>query len=297
MSKTNAEKQALPGKRGNLIHAGSEAVTIVVSRDHFLFDERALDPLTEEFIASIEESGVQSPVWIWKSTLDGDPVYLKGEGLVVAGRRRVRAVREINERRQKAGRSDLLTIPCTLISTKGMEPDEAKKHLVGLMLLENELRAEDTPLGKARKTKLYLDCNGWDKADAAKKTGVTVKTVEARIKLLDMAPPVQQQVEKGEIGFWAATELSTLPPEQQVEKAAELIATAEKTGKRPSVEAAKVTAGKGASKARERKAEAKAALVAAALAYGDAVEAKTDISGMKAALLEAARAYHFADKE
>ena len=264
-------KQALPGKRGNYFFMKTSDLVLVRDKNHFLYDARVDEPLDPLFVDSIDEDGILEPVLVWKDR--GEKV------LVVAGRQRVRAADKVNEQRANAMRADdelgadRVLVPCIAISTQGLTALETIEKLQRIMILENEKRKDDTPLGIAQKTQRYLEATGGDKVLVAARLKVTTKTVDARLKLLTMAPGVQQAVEQGKIGFWAATELAALPQDQQEQQAGALIKASE-GGLKPSVEAAKVAAGKGQARERSARAEAEKTLIAAALDYGAALRAK-----------------------
>lgn len=247
---------AIEGKRADYIRANAKSLLLVVQKDHFLYDPRVEEPLDPEFVASIKRDGVLEPILYWKDK-DGQP-------LVVAGRQRVRAARE----------TDVL-VPAIAIDTKGLSEQEIKAKLVGIMILENEKRLEDSPSGKAIKTRRYMDLLGGDKKLVAERLSITTKTIEARLKFIEQPAPVQQLVDQGKIGFWAATELSKLPAKEQVEQAGRLAelglpAADGKKGRKASIEDAKRAAGKGKSKEREALERAEEALKDAAYALGAA---------------------------
>lgn len=265
-------KQALPGRRGNYFFMKTSDLVLVRDKGHFLYDVRVDEPLDPLFVDSIAEDGILEPVLVWKDR--GDKV------LIVAGRQRFRAAEEVNF--QAAG--EKILVPCIAISTQGLSALETIEKLQRIMILENEKRKDDTPLGIAQKTQRYLESSGGDKAFVAARLKVTTKTVDARLKLLTMAPEVQAAVESKQIGFWAATELADLPAEKQVEKLTELTAPVAAGAPKPSIEAAKVAAGKGKARERSLRADAEKTLIAAALDYGAALRA-----GKKGGALTAAR--------
>lgn len=271
-------KQAIDGKRMNAFGVDPNDVVVVLDHDHFLYDARAEEPLSEERIANFDAFGVLEPVLVWK-----DPTA--GVTGVVAGRKRTLGLRVANARRVARGEEPHL-LP--VIAVKGDET-----ALTEIMILENEGRDEDSPLNKARKTKKYMDLlesagaeRSETKLRAAVVFGVTTKTVEARLKLLELKPEVQQAVEKRKIGFWAATELHGLGEEEQQAGLQHLLEASETTGRRPTIEGAKAAAGKDGAKARERLAKALEALKEAAVKYGRVPGVHTT-----AALKETAREY------
>lgn len=277
-------KTALTGKRGTLFSLAPESLTTVVDLNHYLYDERTNLPVPQELIDNIYEEGVKVPLFVTKEGTDT---------LIVAGRQRKLAAVKANERRVKDGKPPLL-VP--VICLHG-----SKESILKVMILENEARQEDTPIGKARKVQRYLNLRRQNdgllpesdlKREAATLFAVTTKTIEARLKLLDLAPPVQAAVEERKIGLWAATELATLPPPEQAAKLEALVQKTEETGKKPSIEDAKRTVGKGNSKRREAVQVRRSTLLNAAECYGAARMEEEQIAEAKEALLVAALDYY-----
>ena len=278
-------KTALVAPRGGtLFLLRPEVLTLVVDPAHYLYDERVDLPLDPEVLANIDAEGVRVPIFVVKEGEDT---------LVVAGRQRRKYALEVNKLRAAAGKEPLL-LPA--ICLRG-----AKEQILKVAILENEARAEDTPLGKAKKVKRYMDLRHSDqpiiseadlKREAASLFAVTTKTIEARLKLLDLAPSVQAAVEEKKIGVWAATELSTLPVPEQAAAVVEMVKVSENGGKKPSIEDAKRKASKGDSKVREKTQEVKNALLEAAEFYGTARTDDEGIAEAKEGLLAAALDYY-----
>lgn len=278
-----AAKTALPGKRGNFVNVPLADLTIIEDKAHPLYDPRVEEPLSPEFAANVKEEGVHQPVFVAKLKLDGAL-----RNVVIDGKQRLRAARE----------GGLKTIPA--IAVKG-----DTHALFSLMILTNENRRDDTPLAKAKKVarfvELYLasdpkgpvEANTKEaKTQAALIFGVTTKTIEGRMKLLETAPAVQAAVEQGRIGWWAASEFAGLPVEEQEKAVEEVIVEAGKGGKKPGVEDAKRKAGKGDAKKREKLAALKADLLDAAEAFGSAAEDQEGIREATERLKDAARAFY-----
>jgi ParB family chromosome partitioning protein len=286
--KAKAEKQSLPGTRGNLIRMAAHDLTIITDKAHPLYDPRIEDALNPDFVKNVEAMGVQVPILVAKIKI-GDSM----KAVVIDGKQRFRAVTKVNATEGRQG--DPLTIPAILV--KGDE-----RALYALMVLTNENRRDDTPLAKAQKVQRFMAIYLGEPKDgahdkgavtAAKKEaaivfGVTVKTIEGRTKLLETVPAVQKAVEEGRIGWWAASEFSGLPAEQQETMLEEVISDAAKTGKKPTVEGAKVKAGKGDAPKRERLKLVLESLKEAALAYADAKAAAEGVTEAREALLSVA---------
>lgn len=277
-------KTALSGKRGTLFYVAPESLVTVVDPSHYLYDERAKLPVAQELIDNICEEGVKVPLFVVKEGADT---------LIVAGRQRKHAACLANLRRKENGKPPIL-VPA--ICLRG-----AKESVLKVAILENEARQEDTPIGKAKKVRRYIDLRysadpllpeSELKREAAVLFAVTTKTIEARLKLLDLAPVIQAAVESSKIGLWAATELASLPAPEQESKLAELEKKTEESGKRPSVEDAKRSAGKGDSKKREAVHALRTALLDAAERYGAARMDEEGIAEAKDQLLAAALDYY-----
>jgi ParB family chromosome partitioning protein len=277
-----AAKTALPGKRGNFVNVPLADLTIIEDKAHPLYDPRVEEPLSPEFAANVKEEGVHQPVFVAKLKIDGAL-----RNVVIDGKQRLRAARE----------GGLKTIPA--IAVKG-----DTHALFSLMILTNENRRDDTPLAKAQKVARFVELYGHGaeslvpevlkeaKVQAALIFGVTQKTIDGRLRLLQTAPAVQKAVEQGRIGWWAASEFAGLPVEEQEKAVEEVIVEAGKGGKKPGVEDAKRKAGKGDAKKREKLAALKADLLDAAEAFGSAAEDQEGIREATERLKDAARAFY-----
>lgn len=107
--------------------------------EHALWDRRILEPLDEEYIKSVDAFGVIEPPQVCK---------LNGQAVVVNGRRRVRAARIVNRRREKRG-EPLLKVECKLVRA-----DEI--GMTARMIATNEARVDDPLLVKIEKLKKLL---------------------------------------------------------------------------------------------------------------------------------------------
>lgn len=192
--------------RGDLLFFDPEDLTVVVDKEHPLWDERVDLPLDERLVESIMKRGVLKPAIVRRNgtTPKGDPIVE-----VVDGRRRVRAARVANHRleEQGAGPEDLIRVPAVTRRDDGSE-------LFGITIAANELALKDTPLVRAKKLKRYMDM-GRGIEEAAVDFGTTVTTLKALLSLLDCHEVVQKAIEAGRIGVTHAKALSALPREEQ----------------------------------------------------------------------------------
>lgn len=273
--------QALPGTRGNVFHTPLGSIMLVENDSDLLYDPRIKEPISDEFVKSIEEDDVQIPILVAK--VDRFPLPI-----IIDGKQRWRAACIVS---RSSMRRSIHSIPAILV--KGDD-----RALFALMILTNENRREDTQQAKCDKVRrfveLYIGPNAGisDKnrmeeclKQAAVTFGVTTKTITARLAFTELNQKVQDAVANNEIGFWAATELSSLPYEEQEKKLDEVIATSKETGKRPSIEGAKRAAGKGDSKKRQALEEAKKTLLEIAVEYGQKPKSRDSLERLKTASL------------
>lgn len=154
------------------------------------FDEAAL----EELAASIRRRGVLQPV----------QVVREGDGyILIAGERRWRAAR-------KAG---LLTIPAVV---RDLEPAEWTE----VALIENLQREDLNPIEEAEAYRLLHEEYGLTQEAIAERVGKSRPHIANMMRLLQLAPPVQEAVRSGRLSTGHAKALASLPPELQRELAA-----------------------------------------------------------------------------
>lgn len=160
------------------------------------FDEASLQELAE----SIKEYGLIQPITARR--LDS------GYYQIIAGERRWRAAR-------MAG---LREVPVRVI-----EADE--KLATELALVENLQREDLNPLEEALGYKTLMDVYGMTQEEAAKRVGKSRPTVTNALRLLNLAPEVQQFVEQGLLSAGHARALVIIKPEEaQIDAARSVIA-------------------------------------------------------------------------
>ncbi len=180
-----------------------------------LYDDRVHEPFDEKLVRNIMHLGVHQSISVWVNTETGDPE-------VVAGRRRVKAAREANRRLVEQGSEPL--------RVKGTIQRGTPGKLTSVMISENEIRKEDSPLGRARKMQRMFDL-GMSEDDVAIAFGCSSQTIRDGVMLLDATQAVQDAVENKEIGIGAAVSLSQQAPAVQREKIAEIkVINATETG-------------------------------------------------------------------
>lgn len=181
--------------------------------EHPLYDQRVLLPVDQNLVLNIMVHGVIQPITVKK---DGDIPQ------VVVGRQRVRAAREANKRLTKEGKVPL-RVACIL--RPGTDQDS-----FGIMISENEVRRDDTPMVKAKKAQKYINM-GADEAQVAAAFGVSKKAVQNWLRLLDCDSKVQKAVESGKIAASVAMKLAGLPRKEQVEQLQAMIEAGNATTK------------------------------------------------------------------
>jgi ParB family chromosome partitioning protein len=155
-----------------------------------LYDERALWDPSEAMVRNIMVYGIQQPVIVRIEA---------GEYYVVDGRQRVKAARVAAQRQEAAG-EHMVKVPC--ITVIGEDA-----RVSGIMVSTNELRKDDDMLGKARKAARLLDLTG-DKDTVALAFGVSSKTIDNYLKLLQASPEVHAAVADGVLSASVAIDLA-----------------------------------------------------------------------------------------
>jgi len=205
-------KPALNGTRKDVFYMDPDDIVVVGADtndgpDHPLYDERVKLPLDEGMVLNIMYQGVLQPIVVRKD--GGDPQ-------AVAGRRRTLHAREANRRLKKQGK-EAVKVPA--LNRRGSDKD-----MLGIMISENEIRRDDSPLTKARKVQKLLDM-GATEAECATIFGVTKKSIDNWTRLLDCDDKVVKAVESNKISASAAAKLSKLSRADQREHLEEMLAS------------------------------------------------------------------------
>ncbi len=159
-----------------------------------------LDPeALRELAESIKAQGVMQPIL---ARPRGDGRYE-----IIAGERRWRAAR-------MAG---LATVPALV-------REVADRHVLAMALIENIQREDLNPLEEATGLKRLIGEFGMTHADAAEALGRSRAGITNALRLLELAPPVQELLREGKLDMGHARALLALPPLAQVELAREAVA-------------------------------------------------------------------------
>lgn len=205
MAKNSIDAYGAKGK-SNVLAFDPDDLVLVTDPKHYLYDERVHLPLKEPMVLNIMTLGVGQPIVVTKCPETG-------KTLVVAGRQRVKHAREANKRLRERGEMP--------IQVPAIPRRSDTVVLGGLMVAENEMREDDTPLGRARKMVRLMD-QGISETQIAIFFGCNAKTVKQTLSLLECVPEVREAVEAGTVNATAAYQLAKLTPAEQRVKVAEL---------------------------------------------------------------------------
>jgi ParB family chromosome partitioning protein len=162
------------------------------------FEPESLNRLAE----SLRTRGQLQPIRVrWDETQE--------KYILICGERRWRA----------AGLAGLVSMSCVV--TEGpIDPGE----LLAMQLVENCLREDLRPIEQAKAFKAIMERNAWSGNQAAKELGIAQPTVVRALALLELPPPVQEQVEQGALAPATAYEIGKArDPEVQQELAARVV--------------------------------------------------------------------------
>ena len=214
-------------KRTNLFHFQPENLTLVTDPNHPLYDPRVHEPVNEAFVLNVMAHGVLEPILIRRN---GSEIIE-----VVAGRRRVKAALEANVRLAAQGLATI-SVPARLMIGN-------ERSVMQMMIVENEIRLDDTVLGKAGKA-LRLITNGCTNDEVAIVFGVSVNQVGNWLALFELSENVRAKVSDGSISATAAIALKDMTREQQDVELEKILAGSAK----PTVEKVREVAQKDAGK-------------------------------------------------
>jgi len=203
MAKNSIDAYGAEGK-SNVLFFDPEKLVLVTDKASPLYDPRVHLPVSEPLVLNIMAMGVLQAISVAKNTETGLVE-------VVAGRQRVKAAREAN--RRLVGRGEQ-PVQVPALPRKDTKP----ASLAGVMVSENELREDDTPIGRAEKM-VRLQALGRSNAELAVIFGCGVATVRSTMALLESTAAVRDAVQAGTIGVGHAK-----APEEQREKVAQLAA-------------------------------------------------------------------------
>ena len=171
--------------------AGGEIPIDRIRRNQYQPRQGAAGAELERLAASIAEHGVLQPIVVVE-TLDGYQL--------VAGERRLRAA-------EMAG---LTRIPAVIRQAP-------PRHQLELALVENLQRADLNPLDEARAYRRLVDEFGLSHDEIAAAVGRARPTIANTLRLLDLAPPIQEAVADGRLSEGHARALLGLPEQAQLD--------------------------------------------------------------------------------
>jgi ParB family chromosome partitioning protein len=183
-------KLPIENKRRDCFWVKPEDLTIITDPEHPLYNPEALDEPSEEMVQNVMANGVIQSITVAK---DGDEV------IVVAGRQRVKAAMQANNRLQKQGANEML-VPCLL--RMGNEVD-----YYGLSISENHCRRDNDQLQKADKLKRFLAIGG-SPEEAAQHFCVSVQTINSWLEVGSLSEPVKQAIREGKTTATRARKLA-----------------------------------------------------------------------------------------
>jgi ParB family chromosome partitioning protein len=157
------------------------------------FDEASLNALA----TSVAESGLIQPIVVRPA---GDGYEL------IAGERRLRAARQ-------AGLTHIAAIV----------RDADAVTQAQLALIENVQREDLNPIDRAAAYRVLLDRLGMTQAQLASRLGEERSSIANFVRLLDLAPTVQQQVRNGKLSLGHAKLLAGVPDILEQQRLAELV--------------------------------------------------------------------------
>ncbi len=190
-----------------------EDLYISIDEGEELFDERALDEPEPSFLDGVRALGVDTPVIVRRiKGAVAVPLYE-----VVDGRQRTNAARVVNA--ERAAHDP----PLPPLKIKVTLKEAPLAVLLETKISANALRKGDPPCRRAREARRALD-RGLTKPKLARAYGVTTKLVNNLLKLLDLAPEVQEAVDEAKITYsFAIKKLYRIPVEEQAEALEKLL--------------------------------------------------------------------------
>lgn len=238
----------------SLLTFDPDRLVLVTDEQSPLYDDRVHLPVDEALARNIDYQGVLEPIAVMKNPETGGTE-------VVYGRQRVKAARLANQWRHERGVAPVL-VPGVIYKGK-------RQNALDAIVGENEVRRDDSPLGRAEKMRRH-QARGLGDDQIAVIYGCTVATVRATLALLDSPAAVRGAVEAGQITVTQARQLANLPPQEQREKVSKLVAAAD--GVKPHERARRQRAVLGDDKPRMRtRKQIETALAEASGPYADAL--------------------------
>jgi len=200
-----ADVDGIDSSRTDMWWAAPEGIRIAgidtpVDEADSLYDERNKLPLTDRFVASVDQLGIADVINI---------VVRNNEPFALNGRQRLRAAREANRLRVARGAT-----PMRVRVLMSPETDPETQFLMARTL--NAFRQYDGPLQIARNFKRAEAHFGTTAEKYAASEDMSVATLRGYITLLDKASPLLlQAVDTGAIDPTKAMQIARLPESEQ----------------------------------------------------------------------------------
>lgn len=196
--------------RGEVWQFDPDKLILVDTPGHHLYDKRVHLPPDEGLVQSFLAGHTQ--ILAIRVEYDGKDKDGNPRVLVVDGRQRVKAAREVNRRL----RAELGPEAATMNIRGEVSRGDALKLRVW-KVVSNEVRRPDPPILKAEKAQELLD-NGLPMDNLPAVFGVGMQTIKKWLSLLNLADPIKAELVKGVVSTEAAALLVDLPREEQVTK-------------------------------------------------------------------------------
>lgn len=185
--------------KGNFYQYDPDQLVIITDPKHPLFDPRGLEAPDAALVQSMLNFGFK--------TSSSVEVEATKEGLVVVdGRRRVIAAREVKRIQHEKGEDVSIRVRC-LVSKD--------KPFVG-MILGNAHRKDESVLQKAAKAKRSIDM-GYSEIETANLFGVTTQTIKNWLAAEALPDLIKAALETNNITVTLALELAKKTPEEQLQ--------------------------------------------------------------------------------
>lgn len=209
------DEPASTGSRRELLQLNPRDVLPNPHQPRTHFDEAALEELAE----SIRHNGVHQPIVVRRR---GDAYE------IVSGERRVRA----------SILAEVETVPAVV-------REVSDEDMLKLGLIENIQREDLNPIELARAYQELADRFGWTQEEIARQVGKKRATVTNTLRLLNLAPEVQEHLIRGDLTMGHARALLAVEnPAAQVKACREVLARGMSVRQTENLAAAKTVASK-----------------------------------------------------
>ena len=170
-----------------------------LTEKQFSYEEVPLSKITIE-----EEDRIKPPAFLARNIkklglIHDVLLYKNGENYhVLTGRKRILSLKK----------SRVKTIPAKVLSEK---PNNAE---IALILLSENFIRKPSPAQEAQQIKNLIE-SGYSIEEIHKTTGIPIRTLKTRLKLLKLSKEWFEKLQKGEIGLSKALKIAKLPEEAQ----------------------------------------------------------------------------------